>query len=75
MDKTPLLLALNLRERERLTLLVLLEYPFLFLKKKEKEHPFVVASSPIVALRTPRGFVGEDEMREILRYNQNGRTV
>lgn len=63
MDKTPLLLALNLRERERLTLLVLLEYPF------------VVASSPIVALRTPRGFVGEDEMREILRYNQNGRTV
>lgn len=63
MDKTPLLLALNLRERERLTLLVLFEYPF------------VVASSPIVALRTPRGFVGEDEMREILRYNQNGRTV
>lgn len=59
MDKSPLLLALNLRERERLTLLVLLEYPF------------VVASSPIVALRTPRGFVGEDEMKEIQPERKN----
>ena len=60
MDKTPLLLALNLRERER---------------ERERDGLTLLVSSPIVALRTPRGFVGEDEMKEIQVYNQNGRTI